>query len=111
MSELNISINKRSYQVACDDGQEAHLMQLAQSVDKRVDELIAAMGNIGDQKLLVMVSLLLADEVEEAHRALGDLKEETRTKDVMSAPEAALSQDVERLADRLESMAARLEQI
>ena len=65
MSQVSITINKRTYTVACDDGQEGHLHSLAANVDGRIAELVAGMGQIGDQRLLVMASLLLADELED----------------------------------------------
>ena len=63
MAQVDVAINGRSYQIACDDGQEAHLSQLGQYVDKRVRELVSAVGQIGDSRLLVMASLLIADEL------------------------------------------------
>ena len=44
MAKVSVTINKRKYEIACDDGQEAHLVRLAQYVDRRVDELVAAVG-------------------------------------------------------------------
>ncbi|MBI1986071.1 MAG: cell division protein ZapA, partial [Rhodospirillales bacterium] len=48
MAQLTVSINGRNYQVACDDGQEAHLSRLGTYVDNRVKELVAAVGQVGD---------------------------------------------------------------
>ncbi|HUC62484.1 MAG TPA: cell division protein ZapA, partial [Alphaproteobacteria bacterium] len=47
MAQVTVTINNRGYQIACDDGQEQHLVKLAGYVDKRVGELTAAMGQIG----------------------------------------------------------------
>ena len=60
MAHVTVTINGRQYQVACDDGQEAHLSRLGKYVDNRVQELVAAVGQAGDARLLVMVSLLLS---------------------------------------------------
>ena len=67
MAQVNITINNRKYQVACDDGQEAHLTRLGSYVDKRLNELIAAVGQVGEARLLVMVSLLLTDELSDLY--------------------------------------------
>ena len=40
MSKVAVTINGRKYDIACDDGQEAHLARLSQYIDKRVDELV-----------------------------------------------------------------------
>lgn len=104
MAEVVVSINKRSYSVACDDGQEPHLRKLAASLDKRVEQLVEQMGQIGDQRLLLMAGLLLADEMDELEAQL-------------QAANAALAQEPARheaagiaaLAERVESLAARIE--
>jgi cell division protein ZapA len=70
MAQLTVTINGRNYQVACDDGQEAHLARLGTYIDNRVKELVAAVGQVGDARLLVMVSLLLADELSDAYSSL-----------------------------------------
>ncbi|MBT6885140.1 MAG: cell division protein ZapA, partial [Rhodospirillaceae bacterium] len=53
MAQVTVDINERSYQIACDDGQEAHLTRLGNYIDNRVQELIAAVGQVGDARLLV----------------------------------------------------------
>ena len=70
MASVNVTINGRSYQIACDDGQEAHLKRLGSYIDKRIAELVASVGQIGDARLLVMVSLLIADEMSDAYSKL-----------------------------------------
>ena len=70
MSQITVVVNGRKYDIACDDGQEAHLTRLAQYIDRRVDELIAAVGQVGDARLLVMASLLVADELSEVYTEL-----------------------------------------
>ena len=67
MAQVEVTINGRNYQIACDDGQEAHLAQLGEYIDKRVQELVSAVGQVGDSRLLVMTSLLLADELSETY--------------------------------------------
>ena len=74
MAQVTVTINDRRYNVACDDGQEAHLTRLGAYIDRRVGELVAAVGQIGDAKLLVMVSLLIADELSDAYAELETLK-------------------------------------
>jgi cell division protein ZapA len=104
MSKVAVTINGRKYDIACDDGQEAHLARLAQYVDKRVDELVAAVGQVGDARLLVMASLLVADELSEVYTELDTLRSERR------GPNAIAINDLDRLTQRIESIAERLEQ-
>ncbi len=52
MAQVTVTINSRKYQIACEDGQEAHLTRLSNYVDKRLGELVAAVGQVGDAQLL-----------------------------------------------------------
>ena len=109
MPQVGIVINGRSYRIACDDGQEEHLKELAQLVDKRVAELVATMGQVGDTRLLVMASLLVADELAEAYAEVDRVR--ANDGDVARSAEGAdaLVHSIERLALRVEHVAAQLE--
>ena len=109
MAQLMVSINDRNYQVACDDGQEAHLSRLGTYVDNRVKELVAAVGQVGDARLLVMVSLLLADELSDAYSSLDVAQSYEGVAAALNAEEE-LSAEIENLAARIENIAERLEQ-
>lgn len=105
MSQVSVSINGHNYLISCDDGQEKHLTQLAQYVDKRIEELVASVGQVGDARLLVMASLLIADELSEAYADLEKLRSEVRrtpTRDELAGM-------VETAASRIETIAGRLE--
>ncbi|MBC8269935.1 MAG: cell division protein ZapA [Rhodospirillaceae bacterium] len=110
MSQVSITINGRKYQVACDDGQEAHLTRLGDYVDKRLDELVAAVGQVGDSRLLVMVSLLLADELSDLYSENESLKSKTDGGTSTARGEEELAVAVEKIAERIENIAAGLEQ-
>jgi cell division protein ZapA len=107
MAQVSIIINNRKYQVACDDGQEAHLTRLGIYVDKRLNELIAAVGQVGEARLLVMVSLLLADELSDLYWQ----REQGTDIDTLSArDEEKACAAIEKLAERIENIAASFEQ-
>lgn len=74
MAQVSVRINGRHYQVACEDGQEAHLQKLASYIDERVSELVHDVGQVGDARLLVMASLLIADELADAYDELEELR-------------------------------------
>ena len=65
MAQVDVAINGKSYKIACDDGQEDHLLKLASNVDQRVQQLAASVGQVGDARLLVMACLLISDELSE----------------------------------------------
>ena len=107
MAQVPVTINGRKYQIACDDGQEAHLARLGDYVDKRISDLVAAVGQIGDAHLLVMASLLVADELSDAYTRI----EQSRAPDDAASRERqaeALGEQLEGLAERIESIAERL---
>ena len=62
MPLVNVMVNAKAYTIACDDGEEEHLRQLAAIVDGKVRELLGSVGNVGDLRLLLMAALLIADE-------------------------------------------------
>jgi len=110
MAQIDVTINGRNYRIACDDGQEDHIVQLADYVDKRVAELVSAVGQAGEARLLVMASLLIADELSEAFaelQAKGEAKSEPG--ETVARAEASLAAATEALAARIEAIAARLE--
>ena len=106
MAQVDVTINDRSYRIACDDGQDGHLTELADYVDSRVQELVSAVGQVGDARLLVMASLLIADELSETLTALHG--KDTPQEDNSPTMEH-VAQTMEKLAERIERIAARLE--
>ena len=71
MAQVDVSVYGQSYRIACEDGQENRLIDLAAMVDEKVMELVNQIGQVGSNRLLVMAALVIADE-------LVDLKNETR---------------------------------
>ena len=109
MALVTVEINDRKRQIACDDGQEAHLRRLGNYIDNRVKELVAAVGQISDAQLLVMVSLLIADELSDAYAELETARSDVGTAAILSAEET-LSAGLDKLASRIEKIAESLEQ-
>ena len=100
MAQVSLTINGRQYEVTCDDGQEPHLVDLAQLVEARVRGLVAAVGQVGEARLLMMASLLIADDLKAAQNGAGRHAGDE---------EAAAALVLERCAERLEAIAAHLE--
>ncbi len=107
MAEINVSINGRSYLVGCDDGQERHVENLAEYVDKRVRELAESVGQVGEGRLLLLATLLLADELSDLFERIETL--ERQAGETESAAESAAGADIVALTERLEAVADRLE--
>ncbi|HXD44960.1 MAG TPA: cell division protein ZapA [Pseudolabrys sp.] len=76
MGQVNATIAGRQYRLACEDGQEDHLLALAKDIDTRIIDLRRKFGEIGDTRLTVMAALMLADEMAETRLKLRGLEEE-----------------------------------
>lgn len=76
MGQVNVSINDRSYSVACGDGEEDHLRELARYLDGHVTDLAKSVGQVGDARLLLLAGLLISDEYSEALEQVKHLKSE-----------------------------------
>lgn len=99
MGQVTVNLNGHHYTIGCADGDEGRLRILAKDLDKRMEALVGAVGQVGDARLLVMLSLLLLDELEEA---------QSRVPSASDGNDAA-AKIIERLAARMESLAERLE--
>ncbi len=111
MAQVTLNVNGRRYSVGCQDGQEDHLLGLAKYINQKIDELKGSMGQVSETHLMLMASLLLADELHEAYIQIDDGKSGDGKKD-MAADEVEaekVASALESCADRLESIAARLE--
>lgn len=102
MAVVNLTINGRIHEIACDDSQAARVTELGREVDTRAQMLLKQVGNVPDARLLVMVGLMLADELTEARAELG------RATAILSG-DGALAEGIEALASRIEGIAERLE--
>ena len=71
MGQVTVTLNGRSYRLSCEPGEEARLILLAAEVKARLDTLIGQFGNAGDDRLLLMAALTLADELLDARDAQG----------------------------------------
>jgi cell division protein ZapA len=114
MAQVDVTINDQNYRIACEEGQQDHLRKLAGGVDERIAELVSVMGQIGELRLLVMVSMLMADEISDLRDnetvAAEAAAETPAVQDGMdAAQEAALVDSIDTLAQRIESVAARIE--
>jgi cell division protein ZapA len=118
MSEVNVTINARQYRMACEDGQEEHLLKLAEDLDKRIGQLRASFGEIGDMRLTVMAALTVADEVVETGKTVRRLEDELAAltnarviaTDRGQATQAALIAAFNAAAARIEGLTKKLNQ-
>ena len=75
MANVNIKFNNKDYLLSCDDGQEESLKKLTKFLDKKYSELKDKLGNIGENKLLLITTLQLIDEYFDLKQKVTDQKE------------------------------------
>jgi len=105
MAQVSVTIDNRKYRLACNEGEEARLESLAGLIDDKIGELRSSFGEIGDQRLVVMAALTVADSLQEALDA--NAAERERIKAVEDRNETFASR-LDQLSSRLESLAGQL---
>jgi cell division protein ZapA len=91
MPLVNLTVNQRTYAITCDEGEEEHLGELAAYVDTKVGELRETVGQVGEQRILLMAAVMIADTHFETLALL-----EKRAQEI-----AALTESKENLVRRL----------
>ena len=112
MGQVSVTLNGRTYRLKCGEGEENHLIALAEYLGSHVDTMKRKFGQVGDDRLILMASLLVTDELWELRRQMQELKSslaEARC-DRSVADESVKSVQVD-LAQRVSSVADRLEML
>jgi cell division protein ZapA len=105
MAQVSVTIDNRKYRLACNEGEEARLESLAGLIDDKIGELRASFGEIGDQRLVVMAALTVADSLQEALDA--NAVERVRMKATEARNESFASR-LDQFSSRLEALAGQL---
>ena len=104
MAQVDVSVNGQSYRIACEDGQEDRLIDLATMVDEKVLELVNQIGQVGSNRLLVMAALIIADELVDLKNEAGspqELEDNTNKQDTVLALQE-ITKKIENIADQVE---------
>ncbi len=72
MATLNVTVNGNKYALACKDGDEEKLRNLANFVDSRAADLVGKLGHVNETKLLLMTAIIIADEYQESLSGTGN---------------------------------------
>ena len=82
MANVNIKFNGKDYLLSCDDGQEESLKKLTIFLDNKYSDLKSKLGNIGENKLLLITTIKLIDEHFDLRTRVGEQK--TKLEDLTS---------------------------
>ncbi len=74
MANVNIKFNGKEFLLSCEDGQEEHLEELSLHLNNRFDNLKKSLGNIGENKLLLIASISVMDEYFETRKKIEEQK-------------------------------------
>ena len=105
MPQVSLTIDGHKYRVACNEGEEARLESLAGVIDDKIGEMRKAFGEIGDQRLVIMAALTIADNLAEARDAAAA---ERKRSDAAEERAQSLASSLDQLGAQLELLAARL---
>lgn len=110
MAQVTITINSREFAVACEDGQEVRIMQLARMLDDKAKLITQSLGQVNENMLLAMVGLLLADEINELKRPGSGEQKTAATVEASRIVEIdkALSEQIKKLSEEIKSVAKNI---
>ena len=107
MAQVTITINAREYGIACEDGQERRIIQLAGMLDEKARMIAPPSGQISESMLLAMVGLLLADELTELRKGnpTATIKDEAVDNSRILEFDKSLAGELESLTKELKKLA------
>ncbi len=116
MAQVTVTIDGKAYRMACEEGQEGHLSELAERFDRYVGHLKSQFGEIGDLRITVMAGIMIMDELSELTRKVGSLESELDSiksnrlgaAETQQLREQEMVQTVAELTARLEGLTAKL---
>ena len=118
MANVNIKFNNKDYLLSCDEGQEENLVELANHLDSKYTELKKSLGNIGENKLLLITAIKMVDDYfdlfKKAKSTKNDFQElsnkfkELKTLAINYKDEKEL--EIEKLKDELNEFKAKVEE-
>lgn len=111
MAEISITINGRNYGIACDDGQERRVQELARFVDGRLKEISRAGAATNESHLLVLTSIILADEIADLKAQGAVSPGPAMDMKMTDEEEEAIVSAIDILASRIDAIAGNLQKL
>jgi cell division protein ZapA len=108
MAEVTLSINGRNYGISCDNGQEQRVRELGRYIDHKVKEIAHAGAANNESHLMVLASLMLADEVFDLRQEVSSVASEIKGN---KGDETAIVRTIEQLAERIDTIAGRIQKV
>ncbi len=110
MGQVVVEVNGRPYTMNCSDGEEEHLMELAQLLDSEVLNIKRGVGQVGDIRLLLMAGLVIADRLSDGLHRIEELQDEVASlREARSGMKKLGAEQEDMVAERIDAAAKRLE--
>ncbi len=110
MAQVIISINNREYPIACENGQEARIMQLSQILEQKAQMLKDFSGRISESMFLAMIGILVADDLFEARKSAAQAAQTTPQPQAPAVDEQLLRR-LSAILQKLQNMSSKIGQI
>jgi|SRR5512135_3875813 cell division protein ZapA len=115
MGQVSVTLNGRTYRLECGEGEESHLIALSEYLGSHAESMKHKFGQVGDDRLILMASLMVTDELWEARRQLQEMKvsmlelrrDRSAADDTAKMVRADLAETISAAADRLEMLNQR----
>lgn len=112
MPQVTVTINNRNYTVACGEGEEQHLLDLASYYDKQIRIISEEVGQVGDQRLLLLGALMVTDQLSDMVSKVDELRSEVnRLKGERTTFEHRASNAEARVSELLDAASRRINEI
>jgi cell division protein ZapA len=109
MPHVNVTIDGKPYRMACEEGQEDYLQNLAKDLDRRIADLRGRFTDITESRLLVMAALMLSDELSEKTRLLEESQSSRLDVGAAGSDRARATQNA--IAAALDAASERIERV
>lgn len=112
MGQVTINLNGRSYLLECGEGEEQHLLGLAGIIGEQIETLKGQVGQIGDDRLMLMAGLMIADQLAEAKAKLAEVnarlddfrKDRASVDELVQSAEDRIAATITAAAERIEAL-------
>lgn len=112
MAQVTVTIDSKQFRMACEDGQERHLENLAEHIDGRIKMMRESFGEIGDLRLTVMAALMITDEFFEERKKVDQVRASMEAdKSARSQAAESVSQRDVAIAGAIDGLTQRIERI
>ncbi|MCK5931102.1 cell division protein ZapA [Fulvimarina manganoxydans] len=112
MPQVVVTIDGKTYRMACGPGEEEHLQGLAADIEGKIASLKDDVGQIGDQRLTIMAAIMTADELSDARQRIAALEAESETlRGEIAAAEAGRAADRSRFLRAMDEAALFMERL